>query len=225
RVYRFQGNPYEPEAFYNGLRDFGHSTLWLVLHQDGAMAPHHRLREAAHAMFPQITGIYPNAGQITMLGYSTAWRHTALPAKATPLAARFANGLALAGYWVDATRLPPTEQLLHPPSNWIHVITYWQVWDGAPPLDFAPFVRLVDAPGGVWGGELPRFPTVLHFDPPEGWGPGDIIEMHFDVNLNPATPPGMYRLIVGLEREDSAPVPLEDGATSVYLRDIEITKR
>jgi hypothetical protein len=83
----------------------------------------------------------------------------------------------------------------------------------------------VDAQGGVWGGELPRPPTVLHFDPPEGWGPGDFIEMHFDVNLNPATPPGVYRLIVGLEREDGAPVPLEDGAASLYLRDIEITRR
>lgn len=224
-VYRFQGNPYEPEAFYNGLRDAGHLTLWLILHQDGAMAPGHRLREAAAAMYPQVTAIYPNGGQITVLGYSMAWRHTALPAKATPLAARFDNGLALAGYWVDATRLPPTERLLHPPSNWIHVITYWQVWDSAPPLDFEPFVRLVDAQGGVWGGELPRPPTVLHFDPPERWEPGDIIEMHFDVNLNPVTPPGIYRLIVGLEREDGVPVPLEDEAASVYLRDIEITRR
>lgn len=225
QVYRFRGDPYQPEAFYNSLHDAGHSTLWLVLHQDEAMAPGHRLREAANAIYPQITAIYPNNGQIAVYGYSTAWRHPELPAKAVPLVARFDNGLALAGYWVDATRLPPTENSLHPPSNWIHVITYWQVWDAVPPLDFTPFVRMVDAQGGVWGGELPRPPTVLHFDPPERWGRGDFIEMHYDVNLNPVTPPGIYRLIVGLEREGGVPVLLEDGAAAAYLTDIEITER
>jgi len=227
-VYRFKADPYAPEAYYQGWlqRDQDHHTLWLLLHQDQAMAPQNRLREAAGAMFPNITGVYPNNGNIAILGYSLRWRHETLPASALPLNARFENGLALAGYHVDADTLPATDKLFHPPSNWIHVTTYWCVWDSAPPLDFTPFVRMVDAQGGVWGGELQRPPTVFHFDPPAQWDTGAIIEAHYDVNLNPVTPPGEYRLIVGLEREDGTRVLLTNGTTEAYayLQNIEITK-
>jgi hypothetical protein len=85
-------------------------------------------------------------------------------------------------------------------------------------------VRLVDKQGGVWGGELQRNPTVFHFDPPENWESGDIIEAHYDVNLNPITPPDTYTLIAGLEREGGERVLLSKDATEVVLRDIEITK-
>lgn len=216
-VLRFKHKPYEPEEYYLALRDQNYHTLWLVLHQDQAMAPHNRLEEAAGALFPKITGVYPNNGNIAILGYSLRWRHVALPDGVTPVEAQFANGLALAGYHVDATALPPTDKLLHPPSNWLHVATYWQrvvPAAAAPAPDFTVYVRLVDASGGVWGGELQRPPTVFHFDPPAAWGDGDLIEAHYDVNLNPVTPPGVYQLIVGIEND----------AAIATLREIEITK-
>jgi hypothetical protein len=225
-VYRFKADAYHPEAYYQGWlqRDNDHHTLWLVLHQDQAMAPQNRLREAAGLLYPNITGVYPNNGQIAILGYSLRWRHTTLPEGAAPLEARFENGLALVGYQVDTTRLRPTDHLLHPPSNWIHVTTYWRLWDAAPAPDFTPFVRMVDAGGGIWGGELQRPPTVFHFDPPERWEPGAIVEAHYDVNLNPLTPPGRFRLIVGLEREGGERILLTDGASEVQLTEITIVR-
>ncbi|HOT92984.1 MAG TPA: glycosyltransferase family 39 protein [Anaerolineae bacterium] len=227
-IYRFGSDPYNPENFYQQelQRKADYHTLWLVLHQDQAMAPHNRMREAAGLLYPQITEAYPNNGQIAIIGYSLRWRHCTLPQSATPLVARFQNGLALVGYHVNPTSLPPTDKLIHPPSNWIHVVTYWQVWDGAPPLDFTPFVRLVDAQGGVWGGELQRPPTVFHRDPPEQWEPGVIVEAHYDVNLNPVTPPGTYQLIVGLERdEEKERILCVDQTREVLLTTINITRR
>ncbi len=226
-IYRFKANAYYPEDYYQGWlqHDNDHHSLWLVLHQDQAMAPHNRLEEAAGLLYPNITGVYPNNGNIAILGYSLRWRHTTLPDQATPLVeAHFQNGLALVGYQVDATALTPTDKSLHPPSNWLHVTTYWQLWDSAPPLNFEPFIHLVDAQGGIWGGELQRPPTVFHFDPPEQWEPSTIIEAHYDINLNPITPAGSYRLIAGLEDENGEKIPLVHGTTQAYLRDIEITK-
>lgn len=227
-IYRFGADPYNPEKYYQEdlQRDKDHHTLWLVLHQDQAMAPHNRLREVAGLLYPQITEAYPNNGQMAILGYSMRWRHNILPQNVVPLAARFENGMALVGYHVDKTALPPTDNLMHPPSNWIHVVTYWQVWDSAPQLDFTPFVRMVDAQGGVWGGELQRPPTVFHFDPPEHWAPGTIVEVHYDVNLNPVTPPGSYQLVVGLERDEGKErILCVDQTTEVLLTNIEITRR
>jgi 4-amino-4-deoxy-L-arabinose transferase-like glycosyltransferase len=227
-VYPFHDKPYQPEDYYRDWlqTDNDHHALWLVLHQDQAMAPHNRMAEGAGLLYPQITGVYPNNGQIAILGYSLRWRHPALPARATPLearGARFANGLALVGFEVDQTMLPPTDHRLHPPSNWIHVTTYWQAWDEPPPPEqFTPFVRMVDAQGGVWGGELQRPPTVFHFDPPAAWPSGTVVEAHYDVNLNPVTPPGTYRLIAGIEQA-GARVERANGATDVHLTDVHIT--
>jgi len=221
----FGADPYQPEDFYDYLQqEHAMHTLWLVLHHDQAMAPHHRLSEAAGARYPAITGLYPNQGQITVLGYSATWHHAHLPAAAIPVNARFENGLALIGYTVDATRLRATDRLFHPPSNWIHITTYWQVEDTAPPLNFTPFVRLVDAQGGIWGGELQRIPTMFHFTPPEIWEPGYIMEAHYDVNLNPITPPGFYKLIVGLEQEIGVNILLTDQTSEIILTSIEIIK-
>ncbi len=224
RVERFQGQPYDPDAYYDGFQARGYGAMWLVLHHDGAMAPHHRLREVAGARYPLITEAHPNRGQIAILGYNLNWRHSALPERATPLEARFENGLALTGYHVDATRIPPTDNRYHPPSHWIRVVTYWRVAGDAPAPDFAPFVHLVDEAGGVWGGNLPRFPSVFHLDPPAQWEAGDLIEAHFDVNLNPVTPPGIYRLILGLTDADDAVILTDTDAQHVELTPIEVTR-
>ncbi len=224
-VVRFQGDAYQPEPFYQDVLENQNQvhTLWLVLHQDQAMAPQNRLRDAAGLLYPQITGVYPNDGQIAVLGFSVQWRHDRLPESATPVEAGFANGLALVGYAVDTQALQPTDDLLHPPSNWIHVTTYWQRWGDAPaPGDFTPFVRLVDDQGGVWGGELQRPPTVFHRDPPEDWDATTIVEAHYDVNLNPVTPPGTYHLIVGIEDGSGAQVPVRNGDAAAGLTAIQI---
>jgi hypothetical protein len=44
------------------------------------------------------------------------------------------------------------------------------------------------------------------------------------VNFNPVTPPGDYRLVLGMVDADGAPVPLTGGGTEVVLRGIEVTR-
>lgn len=225
-VYRFKGDAYNPEPFYRSVLEEGnnHHTLWLILHQDQAMAPQHRLAEVAGILYPQITGVYPNNGKITVLGYSVNWRHDELPSYAVPEDQPFANGLTLRGYEVDATKLPPTDTHLHPPSNWIHLTTYWERIEPLTSDNFTPYIHLVGPQGGIWGGDLPRAPTVFHHDPPSTWPASRIIEAHYDVNLNPATPPGEYTLVLGLLNQEGQRIPTQTGQMEIALTEITVTK-
>ncbi len=199
-IFPYEANPYEPEFIYRGLPE-QYDRMWLVLHHDQAMAPGNRLIEAADGMFPRITEQYPNAGQITMIGYQLQPTVTALPEGARPLEICFGNGLCLAGYRVDTTALPAKENLSHPPSNWLHVTLYWRrtpSFDGVP---FRPLVRLIDDAFNVWGGNMKRNPDLLDRYPPQDWPTDRLVEDHYDLNLNPATPPGTYRLELSLAIE------------------------
>ena len=197
-------------------------TIWLVLSHDLAMAPDHRLLDTAYARYPWVRAQYPTSGNIRILAFTPRWRSANLPLTAVPVTYRFANGLELIGYHVDYTRLSPREYVSHPPSNWIHVITYWRRWGPVDLDNVHPQARLVDAANGEWGGDLPRSPDVFDFDPPAGWPTEAIIEAHMDVNLNPITPAGLYRLNVALAREGQR-LPLQDGSgDTVLLTPVEI---
>ncbi len=208
-VLPFEANPYEPEFIYRGLPEH-YDRMWLVLHHDEAMAPKNRLREGADVLFPRITEQYPNAGQITLIGYLLRPFRSALPETAQPLDACFQNGLCVVGYQVDTRALPPTENLSHPPSNWLHVTLYWRreaSFDGVP---VRPLVRLIDGAFNVWGGNMERNPDLLHHYPPDRWPTDGIVEAHYDLNLNPVTPAGEYRLELSLaiEGDENRRVPL-----------------
>ncbi|MBO9370072.1 MAG: glycosyltransferase family 39 protein [Chloroflexi bacterium] len=210
-IFPFEANPYEPEFIYQGLPE-QYDRMWLILHHDQAMAPGNRLIEAADAMFPRITEQYPNAGQITMIAYQLRPTVPALPEGARTLQVCFQNGLCLAGYQVDATALPATENLSHPPSNWLHVTLYWQRTDAFDGVRFRPLVRLIDSSFNVWGGNMDRHPDLLDHYPPENWPTDRLVEAHYDLNLNPVTPPGHYRLEVSLavNGDENQRVPLVD---------------
>ena len=104
----------------------------------------------------------------------------------------------LVGYQAESS-VSATDELFHPPSGWIHVIFYWTA---SHPItkESIPFVQLV-GPEGVWGVSLERANDALKLWPPSRWPSDDdtIIRHDVDVNLNPATPPGVYQLVVGLE--------------------------
>jgi len=220
---------YHPEPFFDEVQSPAEvHTLWLVLSHDMAVAPKHRLLDVAYARYPWARAQYPTNGNIRILAFTPRWRWDALPPTAAPMTRRFAGGLELVGYHLDMTRLSPRERVSHPPSNWIHVITYWRRWGpvdsgGADRVSIHPQLRLVDEAYGEWGGDLPRLPDVFDFDPPAGWPEGAIIEAHADINLNPITPAGMYRLILALTR-DGQRLPLQDGSADfVLLSPVEIT--
>lgn len=196
-IFPYEANPYDPEFIYRGLRE-QYDRMWLILHHDQAMAPGNRLIEAADNMFPRITEQYPNAGQITLIGYQLRPFVPALPEGARPLEVCFQNGLCLVGYQVDMTALPARENLSHPPSNWLHVTLYWRRTASFDGVLFRPLVRLIDGAFNVWGGNMKRTPDLLDHYPPQDWPTDFLVEDHYDLNLNPVTPSGTYRLEVSL---------------------------
>lgn len=196
-IFPYEADPYDPEFIYRGLRE-QYDHMWLILHHDQAMAPKNRFIEAADSMFPRITEQYPNAGQIIMIGYQMRPFVPVLPEGAYPTEVCFQNGLCLAGYRVDATVLPARENLSHPPSNWLHVTLYWRRTVSFDSVPFRPLVRLIDGAFQVWGGNMKRTPDLLDHYPPPDWPTDRLVEDHYDLNLNPVTPPGAYHLELSL---------------------------
>ncbi|HIE37749.1 MAG TPA: hypothetical protein EYH30_01065 [Anaerolineales bacterium] len=200
KVRGFAGDPYDPWPFYEQQAE-QYDHLWLVLHQDQAMAPGNRLQEVAGIAFPVITGQFPNGGQITLIGYQMRYVYPALPPGVHSLDLCFGNGLCLVGYRFDATELTATERLSHPPSNWIHAVLYWRREPQIDPTPFRPLVRVVDDAFNVWGGNMDRRPDLFDRFPPDRWPVDGVVETHFDLNLNPAMLPGVYRLEISLAVE------------------------
>ncbi|MEA3309397.1 MAG: glycosyltransferase family 39 protein [Chloroflexota bacterium] len=207
-------DPATPELLYDELAAENFQKLWLVLSHDRLFAPDHRLIEAANNRYPQITGQYPSNGQIQIVGFTMQWRHASLPQSATPVNARFQNGLKLVGFETDARELLPVEAVSHPPSNWIHVVGYWQrEGEAKEENQDTPVMLLLGENGGIWGRALTRTSTVFKHDPPANWGTDTIVESHFDVNINPATPSGNYKLVVIIETPAGEQVPLAQAET------------
>jgi 4-amino-4-deoxy-L-arabinose transferase-like glycosyltransferase len=197
----------------------GYATVWLVASHDAQPDPARRVRAWLEARYPLATEQYP-AG-VTLRSYITRYRLAELPAGATPLEARYAGGLRLVGYALDARRLPAGDDRYHPPSHWIHATLYWQT-EAELTRDFTAQLHLVDALGQVWGAELARANDTLGLWPAARWVPGEIVRHDVDVNLNPATPAGRYRLELVVLDKDGAAWPPADAAA---LGEIEITAR
>ena len=184
----------------NGVVD-GHTVVWLIESHLDQPDPERRVENWFGARYPLVTELYPPG--VTLKGFAPGYQLTDLPATAIPAVAEFATGVRLVGFTVQDNPVSARENLFHPPSGWVHVILYFARGD-APPQDTAPFVHLIDAQGQVWGASLERGNDAFHFYPPSRWQAGQIIRQDVDVNLNPATPPGEYRLVVGFGDESAA---------------------
>ncbi|MFN8453621.1 MAG: glycosyltransferase family 39 protein [Anaerolineae bacterium] len=191
----------------------GHPVVWLIQSHLEGPDPNRRVEGWLAARYPLVTELYPPG--IILKGYAPGYQLDALPPEATPVRIQFKNGLQLLGYQADSV-VSATDELFHPPSGWVHVTLYWSA---SQPVeeDVAPVVNLVGAEG-VWGVSLERATDALKFYPSSQWRqvdnlPYPIIRHDVDVNLNPATPPGIYQLVVGLPNHNEQ-YPL----TSVQVR-------
>ncbi|MCG3208736.1 MAG: hypothetical protein FOGNACKC_02348 [Anaerolineae bacterium] len=171
-----------------------HPVIWLIQSHLDAPDPERRVEQWFAARYPLVTELYPPG--ISLKGFAPGYQLTELPPPATPTDIQFANGLRLAGFQAEAAA-SATDDLFHPPSGWLHVILYWQATQ--PIADNAvPLVNLV-GPEGVWGASLERPNDALDLYPTSRWAAGGpLVRQDVDVNLNPATPPGVYQLVVGL---------------------------
>jgi len=199
----------------------GHPVIWLVESHTEEADTGHLANAWLAAHYPLVTELYPPG--LAVRAYATTYRPARLPAQATPVTIGFQRGLLLAGYTVSQTTTRATDDLFHPPSAWLHVTLYWQA--GVRPAGtYAPFVHLVDGFGQVWGASLERAGDVFSLYPPLRWSPGELVRADTDVNLNPATPPGRYHLVVGLRDGSGNQLPLSDGAPQAQLSEIDVAR-
>ena len=191
-----------------GLSAF--DATWLVESHHESLDPANLLPDWFAERYPLITELFP-AG-VVVRGFATRYRMVELPAYVPMLDPPVTLGpLQLLACVHDAGPLAATDDLYHPPSNWVHVTTYWTATE-TPAADVFPQVRMIDQAGQVWGDKLERANDALQVWPTSRWIPGEVVRVDTDVNLNPITPPGHYQLVVGLP----------EGGESMVCGDVEI---
>ena len=182
----------------------GYDAVWLVQSHHQELDPGNLVAGWFAARYPLITEAFP-AG-IAIHGFAQHYRTQELPPGAAvgaipggPLGdLRLLSCRAIEGAPTGHPEgISPRDDLFHPPSGWIHITAYWTA-DRPPATDLAPSARLVDASGQVWGQSLERANDAFHIWATSRWMPGEIVRADFDVNLNPDTPPGEYRLVVSV---------------------------
>ena len=187
-----------------GLLPF--DSVWLVQSHTEQFDPDHIVERWLADRFPLATEQYP-AG-MTVKRFITRYRLPEPPADITQLDATFGPDITLVACAVDDTLTLATDERTHPPSGWVHVRLYWRA-EARPPADYAATVRMVDHLGQVWGDRLHRDRGTLRLWPTSRWEPEEVIRQEVDVNLNPITPPGEYRIVVGLLDDAGQPLGSE----------------
>ncbi|MBU0490785.1 MAG: glycosyltransferase family 39 protein [Chloroflexi bacterium] len=190
-----------------------YDTVWFVESHEQVVDPNHIVQGHLGRRWPVVTEQFPVGAQLR--AYAVRYRPSALPPDAvSPCDAVFGGKLRLLGYRIDQSQLRPTDDVFHPPSNWIHVTLYWQA---LAPLDADYTPRLELSGNGIWGGNLERPTQMMRFYPSSQWAVGEIVRDEQDVNLNPVTPPGAYRLAVRVQGPDGAFLSLADGLDYLLL--------
>jgi 4-amino-4-deoxy-L-arabinose transferase-like glycosyltransferase len=207
-----------------------HPVVWLIESHTELADPEHRVNAWLAARYPLVTELYPPG--IAVHAYAPGYLTDHLPDFATslletrgrsPYSVSFQGGLRLAGYMLPETRVRPTDDLFHPPSGWVKVVTYWEA-ETALDADYTPFVHLVDEIGQVWGASLERGNDAFQVYPTTRWLPGQVVRADFDVNLNPVTPAGDYTLVAGLRDDAGNQVALTDGTAQAVLAPVEVVE-
>ncbi|HEX9116333.1 MAG TPA: hypothetical protein VGA61_09715, partial [Anaerolineae bacterium] len=184
-------DPAQVDGPLAGMHDF--ATVWVVQSHHEALDPGNLVLNWFGARYPQVTEVFPTG--VAIHAYRQQYRTAALPADLAGAAAPAALGpIRLLACRYQPATLPARDAVLHPPSNWIHVTTYWSLAGGTGGKDLVPRIRLTDGQGQVWGEEMDRPGGAFHVWPTAAWLPGEIVAADGDVNLNPVTPPGPYRL-------------------------------
>jgi hypothetical protein len=136
---------------------------------------------------------------------------TAVPSIPDPLAVNFGNAISLLGYEVS-----PGEA-----DSDLEVILSWQVQD-PPSTVFMPFLQLEDRWGHRWS-QVESFSY-----PSEQWASGETIVQQVRIPIPAGTPPGEYRLRLGLfDPTDNNRLPRLDAegryaGDSYFIENIEI---
>ena len=182
--------------------------------------------QAAFVVAPRVPpGAYTLRGEGSQAAIRVVGRQRNFqpPPGLEPLGAVFAGGVELAGYSLGegggAARVTPGETL--------PLRLAWRA-RGHVERHYTVFAHLIDPQGRVWGqhDKLPAAEYSTLF-----WAPGEIVVDEYSIPVNPAAPPGSYRLAVGLYRAlGGQRAPARDGAgqplgDQVLLGDVAVMIR
>jgi hypothetical protein len=170
--------------------------------------------------YPVLTEQWPRGVEMRAL----AIRYRALPTVQTPDLARFGEGLRLLRAESDAY-VTARDNVYHPPSGWVHVALQWQRIGSAGLAGLHVRLRVTDNIGQVWGDRLERASEVWRLYPPDRWQADEIVGDAYDVNMNPAAPPGRYKIELQVLDGNGRALPVRIGneTTDRYVvRDIDV---
>jgi 4-amino-4-deoxy-L-arabinose transferase-like glycosyltransferase len=214
-------DPVAPEAIapaLQGIEQYG--TVWLVLSHAEQLDPQGLVRRWLMERYPVLTEQYPRGVEIRAL--ATRYRLPASP-DVHPIAV-FGDGLRLLAAHADA-QVAARDDIYHPPSGWVHVRLQWQSLAAAKLAGSRVRLRVIDSIGQVWGERLERQSEVWRFYPPERWLPNEIVSDAYDVNMNPVTPPGRYRVELQVLDSSGRVLPVQaDGmpADRFFVAEVEV---
>jgi hypothetical protein len=170
----------------------GNPRVWYINYQPEVSDPDELADSWFRAQAITVTEVFPTGMDIKL--YDFAPDESTLPEIARPLDAQFGDVAALHGVYLPLTQGSAHDTRLHPPSNWVQVILYWETLQ--PGADFVPRVRLTDTFGQVYAGALERDNDLLHRMPVSTWRADTLYRTAYDLNINPDTPPGTYNIEV-----------------------------
>jgi 4-amino-4-deoxy-L-arabinose transferase-like glycosyltransferase len=196
-------DPAQVDAPLAGLAGF--DAVWVVQSHHQELDPDDLVLGWFAARYPLTTEVFPPG--IAIHAFDQHYRVAELPGNALP-AQGFPplGGLQPLICRYQPAALSPHDDLFHPPSAWIHVTSYWRASDPPPVSDLRPRFRVVDAAGQVWGESMTRQNDAFGVWPPSRWVLGEIVRAGHDINLNPDTPVGTYRLILEVPDADGQAV-------------------
>lgn len=207
-VYSNFAGPITPESLtamipaLEGIEKSGAETLWLIQSHLEGVDDGQLLKAWLDAHYPVITEQSP-AG-IGLFGYALRTHYAELPKLSSSAAyphTELAPGLILAACEILTPEIAATDEVMHPPSGWVHVRLWWQPTK-AISEDYRSNVRVMGSEG-VWGEKLVRETEPLRRSPTSTWTAGGFVRDEVDINLNPATPGNRrYPVVVAVEDAD-----------------------
>lgn len=173
------------------------ATLWLTQSHLTGVDEERLVEGWLNQRFPLVTELYPAGIKVT--GYALQSRFETLPTlndRAHRPATILVPGLELVACEVMTPVVAAQEEIMHPPSGWVHVRLWWRAI-GEIDDDYIATAEVV-GPEGAWGVRLYRENEALRRWPTSRWQPGDIVRDEVDINLNPVTPARTYPIIIGV---------------------------
>jgi hypothetical protein len=212
-----------PDTSFDALQPLPekHDTIWLVLRDTNVSDPDNRLDGWFRARYPVRTEAFPTG--VTIRAYDLRPVTPTLPPEATPLDTVFEGRVALRGYQTYQQTVSARDERLHPPSGWVHITLYWEALE--PGVMFEARPQVESAMSELYGATFTRGTEAFVMYPTPTWQPGQIWRTDYDINLNPATPPGEYQIVIRVfSPGDARPWMISEEVSWVILDRVKISR-